>query len=280
MSKLCNVLHLAGLKNLRRAAGFTLYEQMIVVFVGAAALLGGWSAFRDFQMQFRVANAERQMDQYAQTAMVEIVNMLQWSLGAYPVNSGRNSRWSIAIGESVGENNGLNSTQRSGGHFPFTTDNYFTANQFVFNHQTYGGFITLSHHADRGILINDVQPAWAGTRDAQYVWRGRNSHGRDALMAFDQRDRMRMTEFSIDFPMINDPRANLESAPAEFKSSCIKVRIVMQYRYRANDSIGLFGDDYIRERIYETTVSPTNHGKAMNDNQFFTQFVQTGRLGL
>ncbi|MCB1059157.1 MAG: hypothetical protein KDB65_02905 [Calditrichaeota bacterium] len=280
MSKLSNVLHLAGLRSLRRAAGFTLVSQLVSVFVGASALLGGWAAFRDFQMQFRVANAERQMDQYAQTAMVEMVNILQWSLGAYPVNGGRNPSWRIAIGENIGENNGLNSTQRSGGHFPYATDNFFTANQFVFKHQTYGGFITLSHNADRGIMINNVVPDWAGTRFAQYVWRGRNTHGRDALMAYDQRDRMRMTEFSIDYPMLLDPLANFVSDPQQFKSSCIKIKIVMQYRYTANDFIGLFGDDYVRERIYETTVSPTNHGFAAHDNQFYKQFVQSGQIGL
>lgn len=280
MSKLTKVLNWAGLSNLKRATGSTLYEQMIVVFIGAAAMLGGWAAYRDFKAQFRVANAERQMDQYAQEAMVEIVNILQWSMGAYPVNSGRNPIWKIAIGESVGENGGLNSTLRSAGHFPYSTDNEFTNTKFAFSHFVDGGFITLRHNIDQGILINNAQPEWAGTRDDQYIWRGRNNHGKYTLLSFDQRDRMRMTEFSIDYPMLLDPLANFTSDPKQFKSSCIKVKIVMQYRYRASDFVSLFGDEYVRERVYETTVSPANHAAAMHDNFFYKHYIQSGQTGL
>ncbi|MBL0059971.1 MAG: hypothetical protein IPP40_00325 [bacterium] len=129
MSTLKIVLRKAGLVKLSRAAGFTLVSQMLTVFIGSTVLLGGYAAFRDFRMQTRVANAERQMDQYAQSAMTEMVNVLQWSLGGYQVTSGRNPRWRIAIGEFVGENGGLNSTVRLGGHFPYLTDNYFTTGQ-------------------------------------------------------------------------------------------------------------------------------------------------------
>lgn len=282
MRKLREVLRKVGLNSLKRAAGFTLYEQMIVVFVGSAALLGGWAAFRDFSMQWRVANAERQMDQYAQTAMTEIVNVLQWSLGAYQLSGGRNPTWRIAIGEQVGENNGLNSTNREGGHFPYQTDNYFTMTQFLYNHKTSGGFITLGHQADRGILFNGGQPDWANNRVDQWVWRGRQARDPQRMLAaFDQRDRMRVIEFSVDYPLVTDPRANYESNYGrEFKSSAIKVKIVMQYRYRASEGIGLYGDDYIRERVYETTVSPLNHGSAISDNRFYIDFVRGGGIGL
>ncbi len=279
MSKLKNVLRKAGLEKLSRAAGFTLVSQMLAVFIGATVLLGGWAAFRDFRMQTRVANAERQMDQYAHSAMTEMVNVLQWSLGGYQVTSGRNPRWRIAIGEFVGENGGLNSTVRSGGHFPYLTDNYFTTGQVAFGHKMYGGFITLSHNADRGIMFNNVEPEW-GKRSAEwpYFWSARQARNAQTdLAAFDQRDRMRVTEFSIDYPLITDPRASYETR--EFTRSSIHIKLVMQYRYRADGSLALYGDDYIRERVYETTISPLNWGKAITDNRFFKEFVVTGLTG-
>lgn len=281
MSTLKNVLRKAGLTGLSRAAGFTLVSQLVSVFVGATVILGGWAAFRDFRMQTRVSNAERQMDQYAQTAMTEIVNVLQWSLGGYQITSGRNPRWRIAIGESVGENGGLNSTVRSGGHFPYLTDNYFTSGQFVNEHRMFGGFITLSHNIDRGIMFNSVEPDWGKrTADMPYIWSARQArNAQQELAAFDQRDRMRVTEFSIDYPLLTDPRAAYESNPLEFTRSTIRIKIVMQYRYRSNNSFAVFGDDYIRERVYETSVSPLNWGSAITDNRFYKEFVLTGVTG-
>ncbi|NUO18721.1 hypothetical protein HUU59_04665 [bacterium] len=280
MSKINQVLRKAGLDNFRRAAGFTLASQAVSVFVAATVLLGGWAAYRDFSMQWRVSNAERQMDQYAQTAMTEMVNLLQWSLGGYQITSGRNPRWRIAIGEQVNENGGLNSIDRAGGHFPYITDNYFTTGQFVNDHKTYGGFVTLSHNIDRGILINEREPYWAGSAADQWVWSARQArNARTELSAFDQRDRMRVTEFSIDYPLLNDPRATYEANPLEFTRSTIRIKMVMQYRYRSSDSIGLFGDDYIRERVYETSISPLNWGSAISDNRFYKEFVLTGATG-
>lgn len=282
MSKLKSILRKAGLVKLSRAAGFTLVSQMLTVFIGSTILLGGYAAFRDFRMQTRVANAERQMDQYAHSAMTEMVNVLQWSLGGYQITSGRNPRWRIAIGEFIGENGGLNSTVRSGGHFPYLTDNYFTTGQFVNGHKMFGGFITLSHNADRGIMFNNVEPSWAKrTADWPYFWSARQARNfQTDLAAFDQRDRMRVTEFSIDYPLITDPRAAYESNRGlEFTRSAIHIKIVMQYRYRTEDSFAIYGDDYIRERVYETTISPLNHGSAITDNRFFKEFIVTGLTG-
>jgi len=250
-------------------------SQMVSAFVAGAALLGGWAAYHDFSAQWRVANAERQMDQYAQTAMVEIVNLLEFSMGALPINSGVNSRWKIGIGEQINEHGGLDNRNTANGGFAHGTDGYFTQTQYAFGHVTYGGFVILSHHPDRGILINNTQPKWANTAAAQWVWRGRQvTNGRTELAAFDHRDRMRMTELSIDFPFLVDPYANLEDDPETFIMSAIKVKIVMQYRYRSTASFSLFGNDYVRERIYETTVSPANYGKAISDNPFYKEFVQ------
>lgn len=282
MSLLKYVLRKAGLESLNRAGGFTLVSQVVTVFVGSMVLLGGWAAYRDLSMQWRVANAERQMDQYAQNALGELVNTFQWSMGAYPLASGRNPRWRIAIGEFVGENGGLNSNVVQDGHFPYSDDAYFTLTQTAYDHTMYGGFITLQHNLNRGILINGQVPYWAGSDANQFIWRGVNPRDEQReYAAFDRRDRMTVTSFSIDYPLATDPVAASEGLNGrELKSSTIKVKMVLQYRYRATDWVGIFGDDYIRERSYETSISPYNHSSSIQDNPFYDNFVLTGYAGL
>ncbi|MBL0059972.1 MAG: hypothetical protein IPP40_00330 [bacterium] len=143
----------------------------------------------------------------------------------------------------------------------------------------FGGFITLSHNADRGIMFNNVEPSWAKrTAEWPYFWSARQARNSQTdLAAFDQRDRMRVTEFSIDYPLLLDPRGVYETR--EFTRSAIHIKMVMQYRYRADGSFALYGDDYIRERVYETTISPLNWGKAIKDNRFYKEFVVTGLTG-
>ena len=280
MKRLSRLLALSGLTGLRRATGFTLVSNLVSVFVGATVLLGGWAAYRDFSMQWRVSNAERQMDQYAHSAMTEMVNILQWSCGAHTPNvSGVSNRMTIAIGDFVGENGGLSSTNMKTGHFPYSTDNYFTASRFIKGHSMDGGFINLTYHQDRGILINGLEPAWA--KSDNFVWRGRPLRsGRDALAAFDSRDRMRVTDFSVDFPLISDPYAGYEGdGGTTLRSSVIRIKMVMQYRYRMDDSFGLYGEDYVRERVYETSVNFLNHALAINGNQYFQEFTATGATG-
>lgn len=283
MRFLRQVLRMAGLHRLGRASGFTLYQQMIQVFIGSAILLGGWAAYRDLTTQWRLANAERQMDQYAHSAMVELVNTLQWAMGAQPLATGRNPLWRIAIGEFVGENGGLNSQQAALGHFPYLTDNYFTTNQNQpgQEHQMYGGFIQLSHNANRGILINNQEPFWAGREAEQYIWRG--SRLRDPsreLAAFDRRDRMTVKSFTLDFPLATDPAViNEGEGSGRMRFSAIRITLVMQYRYRVTDWAGIYGEDYVRERVYETSVCPLNHAKGVEDNPFFRQFIQSGVMG-
>ncbi|MBK6765905.1 MAG: hypothetical protein IPG71_06120 [bacterium] len=283
MRFLTRVLRKAGLHRSERASGFTLYQQMIQVFIGSAILLGGWAAYRDLTVQWRLANVERQMDQYAHSAMGELVNTLQWSVGAQLLSSGRNPLLRIAIGEFIGENGGLNSQEASQGHFPYLTDNYFTTNQNQAGqeHRMYGGFIQLTHNANRGILINNREPYWAGREAEQYIWRG--SRLRDPvreMAAFDRRDRMTVKSFTVDFPLDRDPALANEGAGAgRMKYSVMRITLVMQYRYQTTDWTGIYGEDYIRERVYETSVCPLNHGQSIEDNPFFRQFIQSGIMG-
>jgi len=245
-------------------------------------LLGGWAAYRDLTTQWRLANAERQMDQYAHSAMTELINILSMSMGAQPLSSGRNPLWRITIGEFIGENGGLESQNIKQGHFGYLTDHYFTMNQNQAGqeHRMYGGFITLSHSANTGIKINNDEPYWAEDAE-QFIWRGgRVRDPNRELAAFDRRDRMTVKSFTLDFPLSNDPAAVTDGvAGSSLKFSAIKITLVMQYRYRTTDWTGIYGEDYIRERVYETSVTPLNYGKSIEENPFFKQFVQTGLLG-
>jgi len=281
MKRYSSFLSWSGLSGLQRAAGFTLVSQLLSVFVGATVLLGGWAAYRDFQMQWRVSNAERQMDQYAQSAMQELVNILQWSCGAHTPNvANQADRITIAIGDFVGENGGLFSgNNMRTGHFPYATDNYFTASKYIKGHAMNGGFIRVTYHQDRGILINGNEPAWADNDN--YVWRGRPLRNtRDMLAAFDRRDRTRVTEFAVDFPLYNDPYATLEGDGGKtMRSSVIKIKLVMQYRYHMDDTFSVYGEDYVRERVYETSVCFLNHAAAINGNQYFIEFTAAGQTG-
>jgi hypothetical protein len=213
--------------------------------------------------------------------MTGLIDILQGSWGSQEIASGRNPIWRFAILEAVKENLGLNSTNEAQGHFPYQNDNYFTSNQFSSGHTMDGGFIRISSHPDRGVLINGTYPKWTVKNgNPQYVWRGIGRIRSDELACFDSRDRMQLTSFELDYEFYNDPLVNLAGISGKpLKFGVITIRMVMQYRYRADDVIGLYGDDYIRERVYETKILPLNHGSQVNSNPFWTQFGIPGYLG-
>jgi hypothetical protein len=232
-------------------AGFTLVTTAVSLAIASIALFGGWIAFRDFQMQWRIANAERQMDQYAQNAMAELTNVLSWSYGIEQLSTGRNAVWRFALMEQAKEHAGPLGEGLLSYRYP--TDQYYLLRQ------KNGGRVLLTHTADRGILFDRQEPQWAVSRRgnvSQYIWQGRNVRDpRDQLAAFDRRDRMQMTGFELDLPLEDDPYFDT-SKPWD-KHSVVQITITMQYRYNAtsnNGVIGLFPEDYIRERTYTTKV--------------------------
>jgi hypothetical protein len=282
MSTLKSFLKLVWNRTLPDSSGFTLVSQAVIVFIGSTALLGGWAAYRDFNMQWRVSNAERQMDQYAHSTMTGLINIFQSSWGAQELASGRSPIWRFAIMEAVKENLGLNSTSEADGHYPYQTDNFFTANQYTFGHSMDGGFVRVSAHPDRGVLINGTYPKWANPRTSwsTYFWRGNARIRPDELSCYDSRDRMQMTSLELDYEFYNDPNVTLAGESGkQLKFGVITIRMVLQYRYRADDIIGLYGDDYIRERVFETKIFPLNHGSQVNSNPFWQQFGVSGQLG-
>lgn len=228
--------------------GFTLISTMVSFALASVALFGGWVAYRDIQMQWRVANAERQMDQYAHSAMAELVNVLSWSYGAEQLGTGRNMRWRIALMEQVLENAG-----RQG---PGLLSYRYQTDQYYLLRGVNGGRVELTFDRDRGILIDRQPPEWAvadrGNR-SQYIWRGAtNRSPRTQLPAFDRRDRMTMSGLELSYALHNDPNI-LPSEPWKL-NSVIEIKITMQYTYDATSGVSLFTDEYVRERTYSTKV--------------------------
>ncbi|RQV96644.1 hypothetical protein EH220_05415 [bacterium] len=242
----------------RVQVGFTLISTMVSFALASVALFGGWVAYRDIQMQWRVANAERQMDQYAHNAMAELVNVLSWSYGAEQIGSGRNMRWQIAMMDQVLENAG----QHGSGllSYRYRTDMYYLLRGIN------GGRINLTYDRDRGILFDRVPPEWAEAsrgNQRQYVWRGsviRNP--RTNLAAFDRRDRMTVVGLELDRSLVNDPWRDPEK-PWD-AHAVIGITITMQYKYDATHGVSLFTDEYVRERTYSTKVFCRNYDVPKN----------------
>jgi hypothetical protein len=113
-----------------------------------------------------------------------------------------------------------------------------------------GGRIELKSDRDRGILLDGNAPKWAEKsrgRNLQYVWAGQRPRTLE-LAAFDRRDRMTLVGLEMDLP-----HRNLVNSAVR-KHSVVQITLTMQYRYDATHGVALFGDDYVRERIYTTKV--------------------------
>jgi hypothetical protein len=156
--------------------------------------------------------------------------------------------WRFALMEQALENAGpLGEGLMS---YRYRTDQYYLLRQ------KNGGRVLLSHTADRGILFDRQEPQWAVSARgnvSQYVWQGRNVRDpRDQLAAYDRRDRMQMTGFEIELPLVDDPYYDT-SKPWD-KHSVVQISITMQYHYNSTSNIGLFPDEYVRERTYTTKV--------------------------
>ena len=237
----------------RVQVGFTLISTMVSFALASTAMFGGWIAYRDIQMQWRVANAERQMDQYAHSAMAELVNVMSWSFGAEQTGSGRHTRWRISLMEQALEN--------AGRHGPGLLSYRYTTDMFYLLRGVNGGRIDLTFDRDEGILIDREPPEWAvsdrGDR-SQYVWRGAvNRSPRTDLAAFDRRDRMTMVGLELDMPLIDDPY--IDPLKPWDTHAVMGIKITMQYRYDAAHGVSIFAEEYVRERTYSTKVFCRNY---------------------
>jgi hypothetical protein len=221
---------------LKAQGGFTIFHALVAGLIAGPCLAGAWIAYGNFTFQMRLMNADRQMDQYASSAMQHLTNYLSWSWGGEPIGGGtRGAIWRFQIKDNF---NGLD-PQR---------------------YHMRGDFVTLRYIPYGGILISDLQPTWAkdGLRQ-QYVWRGRpNQTGGGRQFAFDGRDGMMMTSMTIDYPAVS-------SNMWELKYATVLIEMKMQYRYKARDGISLFSNEYVHERTFRTTIFMRNWDVEKNE---------------
>jgi hypothetical protein len=239
-----------AVQRLRSAAGYTIVSTLTTVVVGTIVLTGAWMTYIGYQAQWKVANADRMMDQYAAASMQEMTNLLSWSWGAQQVQGGRNFRWKFLIDDQVKE--------RGPTSMRVWETNYY--------HRDQENFVFFSYDPNQGILFNGVPPHWA--RDAMgtnwYQWGGKPS-APTVRRIVDSRDRISVEAMSID---INDFRdAGFVPSPEDQArlQMVLKVELVMHYTSSNPTFFGLYHRGYVRERRYSTEIAMRNWDVEHND---------------
>ncbi|HEY3294707.1 MAG TPA: hypothetical protein VGL38_04680 [bacterium] len=237
----------------RWASGFTIVSTAVSVAVAGIMLAGGWMSYASMLRQWKIGNAEREMDQYAAAAMQELTNDLSWSWGGIQIEGGpRNTRWKFMFDDQF-EENGQMGNSRFG------------------RMRDYNKFVTFSYNPNSGILIGGRVPPWAGdNRHSQYRFIGTAPH-RGEVRSFDRRDRMTVEGLTMEFNRFPWYRTNTIEDQIR-RQGVVEISMTMQYTYRGtfpNSDMGLYGNYYVRERQYSTQVSLKNwdtDGNAFKDS--------------
>jgi hypothetical protein len=228
----------------RLMRGYTIVSLTVTTLTAGIMIAGGWMSYASFQRQWKIANAERMMDQYAHSAMKELTNDLSWAWGAYQVSGGYvNPRWRIYMEDIISEYGSMDL-------WKYRREGFVEGKRYIM----------VSYRPNLGILINDVPPKWAGDLyHKSFLWTGTEA-GRGQIKAFDQRDHMSVEAFQLDFNRhLEYPVALGNPTDILKRQSTVKIRMVMHYSYNAGDGYtGLYGGSYVRERVYETQVSMRN----------------------
>lgn len=247
----------------RAQAGFTIYEVALTTIIAGTLLTGGWIAFGDMRVQWKVANADRMMDQYAHAAMQEMTNLFSWCWGAQQIQGGPYStRWKFVMDDRIQEHGSMDLWEATHYNLPP------------------GGYLELTFSPTRGILFNGIPPRWAQDRNVnQYLWFG-SAPRLYAINSFDRRDRMTMESLQLEMSTYPEFPAQLgDSAAAIARRNVVKITMNMHYRYSAPNwgrrGTRIFADRYVRERLYETRVYMRNWDVESNP---FRDLVQ-GRTG-
>jgi len=236
------------LARLTAQRGFTLVSTMVSMLVAGVVLTGAWIGYTDLQVQWRVSNTDRVMDQYAAAAMQELTNTLCWAWGAKQIQGGsRDPRWKFYLDDIVAER--PMSASRWDRDFHIGPDR----------------MLDLSFRPTAGILFNNATaPLWAAGRfDRQYLWAGRAGVPRGVLNTMDRRDRMTVESLLVDFNQF-DAYLTTGGQPNEKakRSMVVKVILTMHYTYNAPYWFQLasrpYGTSYVRERQYTTQIAMRN----------------------
>jgi len=226
--------------------------------IAGVVLAGGWMAFGAMRTQWKVANADRMMDQYGTGVMQELTNMLSWGWGAQPLQGGRTTRWRFVVDDFVTPTASWDYTPRP-------------------SNQGYS-YLEYTYSPARGVLINGNQPNWVhNDRVSQYLWMGTRP-GYLQTRSFDHRDRMTIEGLKIEFYSFPDfPTIGERAAEQELNRQMVaEIELTVHYTYNAaNNLFGLYADRYVRERKFETKVCMRNWW--VENNEF--RNVVFGRSG-
>jgi hypothetical protein len=235
--------------------GFTtLVSAAVSTLVSGVVLTGIWMGYCSMLKQWKVVNADRQMDQYAAAAMQELTNVISWSWGAKQIGGGiGGSRWQFLMEDQVEE--------------------YGPMRQWKYGRiRDLQHFLELTYQPYRGILWHGQPPRWAVEANGTpyYLWRG-GSPTSSSTKAFDGRDQMTMESLWLDLNQHEGYEAPNQSLNGRAKwSMVIKIDMVMHYSYHSSfRSVGLYGDTYVREREYQTQIAMRNWD--VESNWYFDQ---------
>jgi len=222
--------------------GFTLVNTVVASLIAGTITTGTWIAYSDMQVQWRISNAERVMDQYAAATMQELTNDLSWAWGAKEIQGGpRNTKWAFYM-DDIMQENGLFATWK----YQFGPDNA----------------LELTFRPAQGILINSMPPKWSAYRtNSQYLWSGHAGAPLGVQRAIDRRDRMTVEGIQIDFQDLKAYFSGTDTTSKK-RAEVVMVSMTMHYTYDAPSwyhvAMRLYGDSYIKEREYVTQIAMRN----------------------
>jgi type II secretory pathway pseudopilin PulG len=232
--------------------GFTLVSTAVSMLIAGVVLTGAWIGYTDLQVQWRVSNADRVMDQYAAATMQELTNSLCWAWGAKQVQGGRDPRWDFYLDDIVAER--PMSSSRWDQQFHIGPDR----------------MLQLTFRPTAGILFNNrTAPLWAADRfNRQYLWSGRSGARPGVVYTTDRRDRMTVESLQMDFNLFDYLTTSVPDEKLK-RSQVVRVIMVMHYTYNAPYWFQMgtrpYGTSYVRERRYETQISMRNWDVQNND---------------
>lgn len=227
----------------RSQRGYTLISTAISFTIAGICIAGAWIAYSGMQVQWKVGNADRIMDQYAHSAMQELTNVLSWSWGGEQITGGRTPRWKFRMDDIISEHGQM--------------DRGWTYRRDL------DKMIFLSHSPRRGILINDNEPRWAqdirGTN--WFQWSG-SRPGVNEINVVDQRDRITLEAVTYEFNPFARYGRPRDATSRVKQEGVLEVHMTFHYRYSGGAWRGrgtrLYGDSYVREREFETQIAMRN----------------------
>lgn len=231
-----------------RAAGFTLVSSVIASMISGVALLGAWTAYRNVNSQWRVAEIERQMDGYANNTLKEMTNLMGWGWSNVLLQGGdRAPRMKLYFDDRYNEEGNWRSPRM------------WDYNGLMASDQS----IMMTYRPFRGVLLAGDDLLSAESAGYQWIGQSPNNNGLRVMTAND-----RMSVIGLEFSYMPlpqeaaDPNGQTSRYAENRMKGLINVTMTMQYRYRGRESngvfSGLFPESYVHERTYYSQIYMRN----------------------